>query len=221
MQGQPYLQKASPGSGPNLFGKKGLGLSDYWLDNFCLTTTFLFLSWNAIRMLLPCQFQRVRSSGQSPWGDMKSGLLHKRKTWSSKTWWRSVSLRNRPKGVLLLLLRLCCCLGSEASPGFAFIFSRKLAVSQGTWPFMEGTHTFMGQQAEGSQQSPDSVQNHLFQAGLAWTVKRKSQHVSHGKHFQVRDRQSLYKHSKWWLSSTSTCMFKTHWAPCLCNQAWE
>ena len=173
-------------------------------------------------MLLPCQFQRVRSSRQSPWGDMKSGLLHKRKTCHSETWWRSVSLRNRPKGVLLLLLlRLCCCLGREASPAFAFSFSRKLAISQGTWPFMEGTHTFMGQQAEGSQLSTGSMQNCLFQAGLVWTVEGKSQHVSHGKHFQVRDRQTLYKHSKWWLSSTLTCMFKAHWAPCLCNQACE
>lgn len=142
VESKSYLQKASLEFGQNLCEKKGLGLSDYWLNNFCLTTTFLFLCWDGIGMLLSCQFQWVRSSWQSPWGNIKSGIVYKKMYMACETWW-IVSLRNRPSGVSMLVLLLL--LWEEDFPGFCFyffFFPRKIARSLGAWRFMERMHTF-------------------------------------------------------------------------------
>lgn len=90
-------------------------------------------------------------------------------------------MRNRYSGVSMMLLLL---LWEEGFPGFCF--SRKIAISLGDWSFIERTHTFMGQQAEGSQLSSLTVvQTVSFQQGSCGKARGKSASISekesHGK----------------------------------------
>ena len=72
----------------------------------------------------------------------------------------------------------------------------------------------MGQQAEGSQLSTDSVQNCLFQTRLVWAVEGEGRQVSHGKQspdFQAHDRDKPFTNipSDGFLLPRRTCLKPT------------
>lgn len=71
-------------------------------------------------------------------------------------------------------------LGRRFSRFLVFIFFlRKIAISLGAWPFIERTHTFRGQQAEGSQLSTLTVvQTVSFQQDSCGEARATSASIS-------------------------------------------